>query len=194
MFDALKLASQLSSGQAKQNFGGEIAVDVHALFLGSIVGFLHQVDPFRFSLTLDFMTFGSRFRLEFSGFNFVCHPATLVQAVLLDDTVDLGSGQVEGFLPTDRLEFPLTAFADPFKRLGQAVGVVLAAEIGFAAGAGKKTRTVWLIILTVIGVQADDPAVLEMGNQQAASAAVVRRATGAHDLRLPSEIWLCLNS
>jgi hypothetical protein len=56
--------------------------------------------------------------------------------------------------------------------------MVLALEIGTAAGAGDEPRPGDVVAGPVIGLESENPAVLDRRHEQAAAAAVVRRAAG----------------
>jgi len=94
------------------------------------------------------------------------------------DALELGGDGLEGFVPGDALELTFAACPGPFERMQQPVGVVLAAQVGPPARAGAQLgggEAVW----AVVAVEAGDASVFDMGDQQAASAAVVGRAADA---------------
>ena len=75
-----------------------------------------------------------------------------------------------------KLSFP--APANPFKRRHQPIRVILTAKIGPTAHTGAQLRRCQRI-RPVIRVETGDPAILNMGDKQAASATIVSRAANA---------------
>jgi hypothetical protein len=74
-----------------------------------------------------------------------------------------------------RCELAFAACPGAFERMQQPVGVVLAAQVGPSARAGAQLRG-GEAVRAVVGVEAGDaPSVFDVGDEQAASAAVVGR-------------------
>jgi len=94
------------------------------------------------------------------------------------DAFELGGDGVEGFIPGNLLELPFAAFARPFERMQQPVWVILAAQISPSTRAGTQLRS-GEAVGAVVGVEARDTSVFDVGDQQAAPAAVVGRAADA---------------
>jgi len=84
----------------------------------------------------------------------------------------LGDNGIEGFVPGDAGELAFAAFAGALERIEQAVGVVLAAQVGASARAGAQLRG-GEGIRAVVGVETGDASVFEVGDEETASAAVV---------------------
>lgn len=91
---------------------------------------------------------------------------------------ELSCDGFEGFVPRNGTELTISAPSYPSKRLHQPVRVILAAEIGPSTDTGTKLGCDQRI-RAVIGVEAGDLAVLNVGDEQAATTAVVSRAANA---------------
>ena len=110
----------------------------------------------------------------------------------LFDTLDLPGNRVECFIPSNPLEFAFTAPADPFHGVLEPIGVILAAKISLAAGAGKQPWIVRAVMSPVVGVKANYHTIFDVGNQQTATATIVSRAAGSHNTRAITVCWLLL--
>ena len=94
--------------------------------------------------------------------------------------MELSGSQVERFVPGDGLELSGAARTGSFQGMQQAVGVVLAAQGSPAARAGAQQRRGRIIAGAVICIQPGDAPILDVRDQDTATAAVVCRAAHAH--------------
>ncbi len=95
-------------------------------------------------------------------------------AILLAHAQQLLGQQIQGLIPGNALETAFAAPADPLERMLQPVRMVLAPQVGPAARTGAQLGRREQI-RPVIGIQPGDPPILNVGLQQAAAAAIVRR-------------------
>ena len=89
--------------------------------------------------------------------------------------VRTGCNEYPGLHPRKSDEIPVPTPAGAFKRSQQPVGMVLAPEICPPTHAGAQLRRSQRI-RAIVGVEASDAAILDMGDEQAATPAVVGRA------------------
>ncbi len=101
----------------------------------------------------------------------VGHVHSLV-AVLLDDLLELGGGQLDGLVPADLLELALAALADALHGIAQAVGAGKPAAVAAAAQAGAGLRIIEVRVRARAGIHPHDLVIAHVELERAAAGAV----------------------